>query len=136
MPMSFKGWLMSLRNSDEKHDIVTVLEHYGFQIPQRRAGWITVRCAFHGDRVKSARLNMDNGGFRCFGCEMAGDVYSIIMKKEGVGYREAIKIAERITGQSEQEVRGKPSGHHAVSSEPRYHGNDSRYVPPRLRKRA
>ena len=82
MPMLFKGWLMSLRNSNEKHDIVTVLEHYGFQIPQRRAGWITVRCAFHGDRVKSARLNMDNGGFRCFGCDMAGDVYSIIMKKE------------------------------------------------------
>jgi DNA primase len=126
---------MPLQNSDKKHDIVTVLEHYGFEIPVRH-GWITVRCAFHGDRVKSARLNIDNGGFRCFGCEMAGDVYSIIMKKEGVAFREAIKIAERITGLSESEVRGKPKRSDAVPESERYHRTDGEYVPPRLRKRA
>jgi hypothetical protein len=65
---------------------------------------------------------------------MAGDVYSIIMKKEGVGYREAIKIAEGITGKSEQEVRGKFNGDNAVPSEPRYHGNNGKHVPLRLRK--
>ncbi len=82
---------MHLQNS--KHDLAKVLEHYGFDIPQGKRGWITVRCAFHGDRVKSARLNTENGGFRCFGCDMAGDVYSIIMKKEGVTFNEAKQIA-------------------------------------------
>ena len=72
---------MLLQNS--KHDIVKVLEHYGFDVPHNRHGWFTLRCAFHGDRVKSARLNIDNGGFRCFGCDMAGDVYSLIMRKIG-----------------------------------------------------
>jgi hypothetical protein len=67
---------------------------------------------------------------------MAGDVYSIIMKKEGVAFREAIKIAERITGLSESEVRGKPKRSDAVSESERYHRTDSEYVPPRLRKRA
>lgn len=122
---------MLLQNS--KHDIGKVLEHYGFEIPNGRRGWITVRCAFHGDRVKSARLNLDNGGFRCFGCDMAGDVYSIIMKKEGVGYGEAKQIAERITGESNGELRAKPKRNTPVSGESRYNGGDSAYVPPRLR---
>ncbi len=118
---------------NSKHDIGKVLEHYGFEIPHGRRGWVTVRCAFHGDRVKSARLNLDNGGFRCFGCDMAGDVYSLIMKKEGVGYGEAKQIAERITGESNGELRAKPKRNPAVSGESRYNRGDSAYVPPRLR---
>ena len=118
-----------------KHDIVKVLEHYGFTVPVRH-GWITVRCAFHGDKVKSARLNIENGGFRCFGCDMAGDVYSLIMKKEGVGFREAIEIPERITGESHGEVRNKSRRGSAVPDESRYHRANRGYVPPGLRKRA
>jgi DNA primase len=120
-------------SQNSKHDIGKVLEHYGFEVPHGRKGWVTVRCAFHGDRVKSARLNIDNGGFRCFGCDMAGDVYSLIMKKEGVGYVEAKQIAERITGESNGELRSKPKRNPAVSGESRYNRSDSAYVPPRLR---
>jgi DNA primase len=123
---------MLLQNS--KHDLARVLEHYGFDIPQGRRGWITVRCAFHGDRVKSARLNTENGGFRCFGCDMAGDVYSIIMKKEGVTFNEAKQIAERITGESNGELRSKPRGDSSVSGESRYNRGNGSYVSPRLRK--
>ena len=118
---------------NSKHDIGRVLEHYGFEIPHGRKGWVTVRCAFHGDRVKSARLNLDNGGFRCFGCDMAGDVYSLIMKKEGVNYGEAKQIAERITGESNGELRANPKRNPAVSGESRYNRGDGAYVPPRLR---
>lgn len=115
-----------------KHDIVKVLEYYGFTIPIR-SGWVTVRCAFHNDKVKSARLNIDKGGFRCFACDMAGDVYSLIMKKEGVKYGEAVKIAERITGESNGELRKKPRRSSTVSDESRYNRGDGAYVPPRLR---
>ena len=126
---------MPLQNS--KHDLGKVLEHYGFDLPHsHRGGWVTVRCAFHGDRVKSARLNLDNGGFRCFGCDMAGDVYSIIMKKEGVSFNEAKQIAERITGESNGDLRAKPTRGTSVSGDSRYHGTDGSYVSPRLRKRA
>jgi DNA primase len=132
--MLSKDSVIFLQNS--KHDIVKVLEHYGFEIPHARRGWFTLRCAFHGDKVKSARLNIDNGGFRCFGCDMAGDVYSLIMKKEGVAFNEAKQIAERITGESNGELRKKPSRDSSVSGEQRYHSTDSEYVSPRLRKRA
>jgi DNA primase len=125
-----------MRSPNSKHDIAKVLEHYGFDIPYGRSGWVTVRCAFHGDKVKSARLNIENGGFRCFGCDMAGDVYSIIMKKEGINYGKAIELAERITGESDRELRTERGTRDAVPDEQRYHRTDRAYVPPRLRKRA
>lgn len=117
-----------------KHDIVRVLEHYGFTIGSNRGGWQSVRCMFHNDHIKSARLNIDKGGFRCFACDMAGDVYSLIMKREGVNYGEALKIAERITGESHGELRAKPRRGSSVSGGSRYNGGDGAYVPPRLRK--
>lgn len=125
-----------MRSPNSKHDIGPVLEHYGFTLPLNRTGWITVRCAFHNDKVKSARLNLDNGGFRCFACDMSGDVYSIIMKKEGVKYGEAIKIAERITGKSHGELRNKSTGDSSVPTESRYNRGNGSYVPPRVRKGA
>jgi hypothetical protein len=121
-------------SQNSKHDIAVVLTHYGFNLPAPKHGWVSVRCAFHDDTVKSARLNIDNGGFRCFACDMAGDVYSIIMKKENVKYAEAVKIAERITGKSEREVRGKPSGDNAVPTDERYHRGNGNYISPRFRK--
>ena len=129
--MSFRNSVMSSPTS--KHSIVKVLEHYGFVIPQNRGGWQSVRCAFHNDHVKSARLNIDNGGFRCFACDMAGDVYSLIMKKERVDYGKALKIAERITGESNGELRNKPRRSAAISDESRYNGANGAYVPPRIR---
>ena len=129
--MSFRNSVMSSRTS--KHDLVKVLEHYGFTIPQNRGGWQSVRCVFHNDHVKSARLNIDLAGFRCFACEMAGDVYSIIMKREGVNYGQALKIAERITGESNGELRKKPKRGASVPSESRYNRGNGSYIPPRLR---
>jgi len=133
MLMWCKDLVMLSQNS--KHDLAKVLEHYGFSIPTNKRGWVTVRCAFHGDKVKSARINTENGGFRCFGCDMAGDVYSIIMKKEGVGFNEAKQIAERITGQSNGELRKQHIGDNSLSDESRYNGDNGSYVSPRLRKR-
>lgn len=129
--MSSRNSAMSSQTS--KHDIVKVLEHYGFEVTSNRAGWQSVRCAFHNDHVKSARLNIAIGGFRCFACDMAGDVYSIIMKKEGVNYGKALEIAEGITGESNNQLRAKPRRGNAVPSESRYNRGDGAYVPPRLR---
>ena len=122
-----------MSSQTSKHSIVKVLEHYGFTIPSNRGGWQSVRCLFHNDHVKSARLNIDGGGFRCFACDMAGDVYSIIMKREGVNYGEALKIAEGITGESNGELRRKSKRSAPVSSESRYNRGDSAYVSPRVR---
>ena len=131
MLMLFKGSVMSSRTS--KHDLVKVLEHYGFTIPSNRGGWMSLRCVFHNDHVKSARLNIDGGGYRCFACDMAGDVYSIIMKREGVDYGKALKIAEGITGESNTELRSKPKRGSTISKESRYNRGNGSYIPTRIR---
>ena len=131
MLMLFKGSVMSFRTS--KHDLVKVLEHYGFTIPSNRGGWMSLRCVFHNDHVKSARLNIDGGGYRCFACDMAGDVYSIIMKREGVDYGKALKIAEGITGESNTELRSKPQRGSTIPKESRYNRGNGSYIPPRIR---
>lgn len=125
---------MLSQNSKPKPDIVPILEYYGFTIPKNTGGWQSVRCAFHGDKVKSARLNIESGGYRCFGCDMAGDVYSIIMKREGVVFSEAIKFAERITGVSNKELRSKPRNSSALPDESRYSSGNGTEVPFRLRE--
>ena len=131
MLMLSKGSAMSFRTS--KHDLVKVLEHYGFTIPSNRGGWMSLRCVFHNDHVKSARLNIDGGGYRCFACDMAGDVYSIIMKREGVNYGKALEIAEGITGESNTELRSKPKRGSTISKESRYNRGNGSYIPPRIR---
>lgn len=83
----------------DKPDIAVILEHYGARVPERR-GWFGMKCPFHDDSHASASATRDDNAFCCFACQMKGDGYAIIMQKEGVEFREAINIAERIFNQS------------------------------------
>ena len=102
-------------------DIGVILEHYGARIPTRR-GWFSMKCPFHDDSHASASANLDEGAFCCFACQMKGNGYGIIMKREGVTFNEAIDIAKRILNQSgkalpQRTSRGggipRRTGHHA-----------------------
>lgn len=79
----------------DKPSIKTILEHYGARVPTRM-GWFSMRCPFHDDRHNSASANTTENVFCCFACQIKGDGYKIIMDKEGVQFREAIHIAQRI----------------------------------------
>lgn len=79
----------------DKPSILAILEHYGARVPTRK-GWFSMRCPFHEDRHNSASANTDDNVFCCFACQLKGDGYTLIMNKEGVGFREAISIAQRI----------------------------------------
>ena len=79
----------------DKPSILAILEHYGARVPTRK-GWFSMRCPFHDDRHNSASANTDENVFCCFACQVKGDGYTLIMNKEGVGFREAIHIAQGI----------------------------------------
>lgn len=83
----------------EKPDIAVILEYYGARVPERK-GWFSMKCPFHNDNHASASATRDDNAFCCFACQMKGDGYAIIMQKEGVKFREAINIAERIFNES------------------------------------
>ena len=105
----------------EKPSISAILEHYGANVIKRR-GWVSMRCPFHDDTHRSATANYDENVFCCFACQLKGDGYTLIMKKEGIGFREAISIAQRILN-SRGEVL--PQRSRASGGLPRRTGNTS-----------
>ena len=91
---------------DDLPDIVAVLQHYG-AIVRRTSGQVNIKCPFHDDTHSSASFNTRENIFNCFACGMQGNSLQIIAKQERVDIREAKSIAEGITGQSGNQVRGK-----------------------------
>ena len=120
----------------EKHSILAVLEHYGGSVYRERNGWQKLKCPFHDDSHASATVNIEENAFNCFGCGIKGDTYKIIMEKEGIEFREAVKVAEGITGQSSSTLRKVHSGGRGVSSKSGNHLNRRAYSPPGLGRRA
>lgn len=119
----------------EKHSIQSVLEHYGATVHERD-GWVKLRCPFHDDGHASATVNVEENAFNCFGCGVKGDTYSIIMEQERVGFREAVKIAEGITGKSSTTLRASGAKSRSVSRNERDNLTRRAYSPPRVRGRA
>ena len=65
--------------------------------PLKRAGSaFKALCPFHREKTPSFHVNPERQIFKCFGCGAAGDVFSFVMKTDGVEFVEAVRIlAER-----------------------------------------
>lgn len=72
--------------------------------------WVKCLCPVHADEHPSASINFAENAFVCHGCGYKGTYASIIMNEEGVGYREAIRIAEGIAESSGVPVPRVASG--------------------------
>ena len=59
-----------------------------------------MQCPFHSDSHASAGVNHELEAFNCLGCDVTGNVYTIIEKVEGIGFREAKSRAKEIIGES------------------------------------
>ena len=114
----------------EKHSIRAYLEYVGGTVPTG-TGWRKMRCPFHQDKHASAGVDEDKCRFKCFGCEAGGDVYDLIMYKEGVSYSEAIQFAETISPTGNTGVRSKPSLGRRVSNNQRDYGRRGEAVSSR-----
>ena len=121
---------------DDHYDIHATLIHYGWDLPPERSGWVSVRCGEHDDHHASARINADLGAVKCLACDFGGDVISVIRQKEQCSYREAVAIAQALTGDEHGDVRSQRGSGRAVPGSPRNRPADRRYSPPRLRSRS
>lgn len=93
----------------DKPDIALVLLHYGdadvTHFPQD-SGWRDIHCPFHDDASASARVHRRDNKFQCFACgENSGDSVEIIMKAEGLGFRESLEWARDNLGYEGGEIR-------------------------------
>lgn len=71
-------------------DIVDLI---GRHLELRRAGRGYVgRCPWHDDRRPSLQVNPDRQTWKCWVCDIGGDVFSFVMKREGCDFREALQM--------------------------------------------
>ena len=49
-------------------------------------------CPFHNEKTPSFTINQDKNSFNCFGCGVSGDIFSYVMEKYKIDFKEALKI--------------------------------------------
>ena len=90
---------------------VDIVDLVGSHIPLRRQGRNYVgHCPWHDDSRPSLQVNPERQSFKCWVCDIGGDVFSFVMKAEGVEFREALQmLADRAGIQVEPQRRRSSS---------------------------
>lgn len=92
----------------QRVDIVDVISRY---TPLKKAG-STYKglCPFHEERTPSFVVFPHTGTWHCFGaCGTGGDVFTFLMKKENLDFRETLELLARETGVELHPVEGDTS---------------------------
>jgi DNA primase len=85
----------TVREIRERCDIVEVISSY---LPLRRSGANYLGlCPFHQEKSPSFNVNAPRQIFHCFGCGVGGNVFTFLMRMEGLTFPEAVKrLGEKI----------------------------------------
>ncbi len=81
----------------ERLDIVEVISAY---VPLKRTGrHYKGLCPFHAEKTPSFIVFPETGTWHCFGaCSTGGDVFTFIMRRENLDFREALELLARQAG--------------------------------------
>jgi DNA primase len=75
-------------------DIVDVVGGY-VALRRQGRGYVAL-CPWHDDRKPSLQVNPERQSWKCWVCDVGGDVFSWVMRSEGLEFREALEmLAER-----------------------------------------
>lgn len=99
--------------SDEIKQRIDLVEFISRYTQLKKAG-ATYKgtCPFHSERTPSFVVYPHSGTWHCFGsCSMGGDLFSFLMKKENLDFREALQILAQQAGVSLDE--GSTDGGHS-----------------------
>ncbi len=64
-------------------------------------------CPFHDEKTPSFTVTPERGSWYCFGCGKGGDIFSFVMEKEGLNFREALEYLGRRAGIEVPQLRGQ-----------------------------
>ena len=84
------------RDQDAKEQVrqaTDIVELVGKYLDLRRQGRNFVGlCPWHNDRKPSLQVNQDRQTWKCWVCDIGGDVFSFVMQREGCDFREALQM--------------------------------------------
>ena len=74
-----------------------VIDVVGETVALKRAGSAYKGlCPFHAEKTPSFIVTPDRESWRCFGCGEGGDIFTFLMKRDGIDFREALsRLAEK-----------------------------------------
>jgi DNA primase len=86
----------------DRVDIVEVVSSY---LPLKRSGANNQGlCPFHQEKTPSFNVNSARQIFHCFGCGVGGNVFSFLMRMEGLSFPDAVKrLGEKVGIEVEEE---------------------------------
>ncbi|HMN27988.1 MAG TPA: DNA primase, partial [Caldilineaceae bacterium] len=90
----------------QRIDIVELISRY---TPLKRSGGTYKGlCPFHNERTPSFIVFPNTGTWRCFGaCGVGGDLFSFVMRKENLDFREALQMLAREAGVDLEAAEGQ-----------------------------
>ncbi len=84
---------LSFDTKERVKQAVDIVDLVGSHIQLRRQGRNYVGlCPWHDDTHPSLQVNPERQSFKCWVCDIGGNVFSWVMKTEGVEFREALEM--------------------------------------------
>lgn len=80
----------------QKINIADLIQEY---LPLKKAGVnFKANCPFHNEKTPSFMVSPERGIFKCFGCGKGGDIFTFLMEKEGMDFKEALEYLAKKAG--------------------------------------
>ncbi len=99
----------SFDNKERVKQAIDIVDLVGSHIQLRRQGRNYVGiCPWHDDSRPSLQVNPERQSFKCWVCDIGGDVFSFVMKMEGVEFREALDILAERAGITLEKQQRRP----------------------------
>lgn len=101
-----------VRNDDAKEQVrqaIDIVDLVGSYLPLRRQGANFVGlCPWHDDTKPSLQVNQARQSWKCWVCDVGGDIFNFVMQREGIDFREALEMLADRAGVVLQQQAARP----------------------------